>query len=111
LYQQVAQQKSKEAKALAAASGGKSKKKKWAKGKAREKANNLVLFNQEAYDRLLSEVPKMKLITISALVERLKVGGSLARKAIKELMARGLIRLVTKSSAQVIYTRATNTAD
>ena len=53
----------------------------------------------------------MKLITISALVERLKVGGALARKAIKELMARGLIRQVTKTSAQVIYTRATNTGE
>jgi small subunit ribosomal protein S25e len=39
----------------------------------------------------------------------LQVNGSLARRAIKELMARGLIRMVSVHSSQQIYTRATNT--
>ncbi|PPD80323.1 hypothetical protein GOBAR_DD22734 [Gossypium barbadense] len=38
-----------------------------------------------------------------------EINGSLARKAIRELMARGLIRLVSAHSSQQIYTRATNT--
>jgi len=50
----------------------------------------------------------MKLITPSAVSERLKINGSLARKGIKELMAQGKIRLVHYHHAQQIYTRATN---
>ncbi|KAJ7527676.1 hypothetical protein O6H91_16G066000 [Diphasiastrum complanatum] len=89
--------------------GGKQKKKKWSKGKQKEKVNNMVLFDQGTYDKLLSEVPKYKLITPSVLSDRLRITGSLARKAIKELMSRGSIRLVSAHSTQQIYTRATNT--
>jgi len=38
-----------------------------------------------------------------------QINGSLARRAIKDLMARGLIRMVSVHSSQQIYTRATNT--
>ncbi|CAN0211099.1 unnamed protein product, partial [Ascophyllum nodosum] len=102
------QQKSKEQKMAAAMAGGKGRKKKWSKGKVREKVANQVLFNEDTYSRCLSEVPKMKLITASGLVERLKVNGSLARAAIRELEEKGLIRKVDAHHAQVIYTRATN---
>ena len=45
----------------AAMAGGKGKgKKKWSKGKTREKVQNKVLFDQETYDRCLSEVPKVR---------------------------------------------------
>ncbi|KAK8568092.1 hypothetical protein V6N12_006656 [Hibiscus sabdariffa] len=71
--------------------GGKQKKKKWSKGKQKEKVNNMVLFDQATYDKLLSEAPKYKLITPSILSDRLRINGSLARKAIRELMAKGLI--------------------
>mmetsp|Transcript_78344 Transcript_78344/g.189805 ORF Transcript_78344/g.189805 Transcript_78344/m.189805 type:complete len:110 (-) Transcript_78344:38-367(-) len=104
------QQKSKEAKAKAAAGGGAKKKKKWGKGKMREKLMNLVLFDEPTWERLLTEVPKMKLITPSTISERLKINGSLARASIKELIARGLIRQVSYSHSQGIYTRATNQA-
>ncbi|CAA7400258.1 unnamed protein product [Spirodela intermedia] len=89
--------------------GGKQKKKKWSKGKQKEKVNNAVLFDQAGYDKMLSEVPKFKQITPSVLSERLRISGSLARKAIKDLMARGSIRMVAAHSSQQIYTRATNT--
>ncbi|MFQ6620723.1 hypothetical protein Gotur_002481, partial [Gossypium turneri] len=72
--------------------GGKQKKKKWSKGKQKEKVNNMVLFDQATYDKLLSEAPKYKLITPSILSDRMRINGSLARKAIRELMARGSIR-------------------
>jgi small subunit ribosomal protein S25e len=39
----------------------------------------------------------------------MQITGSLARKAIKELMAKGTIRLVAAHANQQIYTRATNT--
>merc|ERR1711944_185352 len=85
--------------------GGKAKKKKWSKGKVRDKLNNLVLFDKATYQKLLDEVPTYKLITPSVVSERLKVRGSLARKGLEELHAKGLIRQVVKHSKQVIYTR------
>ncbi|EXB36989.1 hypothetical protein L484_018367 [Morus notabilis] len=89
--------------------GGKQKKKKWSKGKQKEKVNNTVLFDQATYDKLLSEVPKYKLVTPSILSDRLRISGSLARRAIKDLMARGSIRMISAHASQQIYTRATNT--
>ncbi|KAL6146329.1 hypothetical protein ACLB2K_057010 [Fragaria x ananassa] len=35
--------------------GGKQKKKKWSKEKQKEKVNNMVLFDQATYDKLLSD--------------------------------------------------------
>ena len=58
-------QKSKEAKAKAAMSSGKGKKKKWSKGKVRDKLVNMALFDKATYDKFVKEVPKYKLITPS----------------------------------------------
>mmetsp|Transcript_5459 Transcript_5459/g.8479 ORF Transcript_5459/g.8479 Transcript_5459/m.8479 type:complete len:122 (+) Transcript_5459:133-498(+) len=85
--------------------GGKAKKKKWSKGKQKDKVTNLVLFDKPTYEKLVNEVPKYKLITPSIISERLKVNGSLARKGIKELIAKGLISVVSGHAAQSIYTR------
>ncbi|KAG2241028.1 hypothetical protein Bca52824_096870, partial [Brassica carinata] len=82
---------------------------KWSKGKQKEKVNNMVLFDQATYDKLLTEAPKFKLITPSILSDRMRINGSLARRAIRELMAKGVIRMVAAHSSQQIYTRATNT--
>lgn len=38
-----------------------------------------------------------------------QINGSLARRAIKDLMARGSIRMISAHASQQIYTRATNT--
>ena len=46
---------------------------KWSKGKVKEKAQNLVLFDEEVYAKLNKEVPKFKLITTSVISDRLKV--------------------------------------
>jgi small subunit ribosomal protein S25e len=62
---------------------------KWSKGKVRDKLNNQVLFDKATYDKLLKEVPIYKLITPSVVSERLKVRGSLARKALDELLQNG----------------------
>uniref|UniRef100_A0A2K6A700 40S ribosomal protein S25 n=1 Tax=Mandrillus leucophaeus TaxID=9568 RepID=A0A2K6A700_MANLE len=75
-------------------SGGKAKKKKWSKGKVRDKLNNLVLFDTATYDKLSKEVPNYKLITPAV-----------------ELLSKGLIKLVSKHRAQVIYTRNTKGGD
>merc|ERR1712000_747318 len=94
--------------AVKKAGKAKGKKKKWSKGKTKEKLNNLVLFDQATYEKLLKEVPTYKLITPSVISERLKINGSLARRAINELMAKGLIRQVSAHSAQTIYTRTSS---
>mmetsp|Transcript_15215 Transcript_15215/g.39554 ORF Transcript_15215/g.39554 Transcript_15215/m.39554 type:complete len:109 (-) Transcript_15215:467-793(-) len=104
----AAQPKSKEAKAKAATSGGKGKKKKWSKGKVKEKLQNLVLFDKSTYEKLISDIPKNKLITPSIISEKLKVNGSLARRAVKELLSKGLIRVIDAHHAQAIYTRSSH---
>eukprot|EP00227_Mantoniella_beaufortii_P019655 CAMPEP_0197590888 /NCGR_PEP_ID=MMETSP1326-20131121/12277_1 /TAXON_ID=1155430 /ORGANISM="Genus nov. species nov., Strain RCC2288" /LENGTH=130 /DNA_ID=CAMNT_0043156189 /DNA_START=89 /DNA_END=481 /DNA_ORIENTATION=- len=101
--------KSKEAKARAAASGGKGKKKKWSKEKNRDQLNNHVMFSKDCpHDKLEKEIPKMKLVTIATVSERLKVTGSLARIAIDELEAKGLIKKVIHTRNARIYTRASS---
>ncbi|XP_035579738.1 40S ribosomal protein S25-like [Zalophus californianus] len=92
-------------------SGDKAKKKKWSKGKARDKLNDLVLFDKTTYDKLSKEVPSYKFITPAVVSERLKIRGSLARAALQELRSEGLIKLVSKLRAQVIYTRNTKGGD
>ena len=99
-------QKSKEAKMKAAMAGGKSRKKKWSKGKVKEKLANLVMFDKATYDKMMKEIPKAKLITMSVVSERLKVNGSVVRVAIRHLEEKGLIEHVgEKHNAQMIYTR------
>ncbi|XP_036900646.1 40S ribosomal protein S25-like, partial [Sturnira hondurensis] len=85
--------------------------KKWSKGKARDKLNNLVLFDKATHDKLCKEVPNYKLITPAVVSEQLKVCSSLARAALQELLSEGLIELVSKHRAQVIYTRNTKSWD
>jgi len=99
------QQKSK-AQKMAAAQASKGKKKKWSKGKQREKTNAMVLFDKDTYDRLYKEVPKMKVVTISNLSERLKLNGSLARAAIKELVGKGLLKVTYQHRGMVVATSA-----
>ena len=68
-----APQKSKEAKAKAAQGSSKKSKKKWSKGKSRDKLQNLCLFDKPTYDRLMKEVPKYKVNGLSKL--KLMVSG------------------------------------
>ncbi|MGH0176489.1 UNVERIFIED_CONTAM: hypothetical protein FKN15_072820 [Acipenser sinensis] len=70
----------------------KAKKKKWSKGKVRDKLNNLVLFDKATYDKLYKEVPNYKLITPAVVSERLKIRGSLARASLQELLNKGSYR-------------------
>ncbi|KAG9306630.1 hypothetical protein G9A89_004177 [Geosiphon pyriformis] len=101
----------KEAAAKSSSTGGKNKKKKWSKGKVKDKANNAVILDKPTYDKLFKEVPTYKLITPSVLVDRLRVNGSLARVAIRELEEKGLIRKISTHGSQIIYTRSTAIVD
>merc|ERR1711998_279250 len=98
-------QKSKEQKAAAAAAGGKKGKKKWSKGKVKEKLMNDVMWTKASYDKLLKEIPKSKLITPATVSERLKVNASLAREGIRHLEEKGVIEAVGGvHAAMKIYT-------
>lgn len=100
-------QQSKAAKAAAALAGGKKSKKKWSKGRVKDRAQHAVVLDQDKYDRIIKEVPTFRYISVSVLVDRLKIGGSLARVAIKQLENDGLIKPISKHATQLIYTRAT----
>ncbi|CAO1388281.1 unnamed protein product [Diamesa serratosioi] len=91
--------------------GGKAKKKKWSKGKVRDKLNNQVLFDKSTYEKLYKEVPQYKLITPSVVSERLKIRGSLAKRALIELRDKGLIKQVVHHHSQLIFTRTTKGDD
>ncbi|CAB4059163.1 RP-S25e [Lepeophtheirus salmonis] len=69
-----------------------------------DKLNNLVLFDQATYDRLVQEVTTYKLITPSIVNKRLQVRGSLAHKTLKELLYKVVIKQVVQHGAQSIYT-------
>merc|ERR1712243_272176 len=64
-------------------------------------------MGKATYDKLYKEVPTYKLITPSIVSERLKVRGSLARRALLELTEKGLIKPVVAHRSQFIYTRVT----
>jgi len=69
-----------------------------------------VLFDAKTHKRLMAEVPKMKLITPSTIIDRLKINGSLARKAIRHLVAEGVVKPVSVHHTQMIYTRTAGDA-
>ncbi|CAI8508059.1 40S ribosomal protein S25 [Hanseniaspora opuntiae] len=103
------QQLSKAQKAAAAMAGGKKSKKKWSKKSHKDRAQHAVILDQDKLDRILKEVPSYKYVSVSVLVDRLKLGGSLARVALKDLEARGMIKPVSKHATQQIYVRASST--
>ncbi|KAG5459279.1 MAG: S25 ribosomal protein-domain-containing protein [Olpidium bornovanus] len=83
--------------------GGKAKKKKWSKGKVKDKANNAVIFDKSTYEKLIKEAATYKLVTPSVLSDRLRINGSLARRAIRELREKGAITEISSHKAQLIF--------
>ncbi|KAI1610110.1 ribosomal protein S25 [Exophiala viscosa] len=92
--------------APAATSGGKKQKKKWSKGKVKDKAQHAVVLDKATSDKLNKDVQSYRLVTVAVLVDRLKINGSLARRALADLEDRGVIRKVVQHSSGSIYTRA-----
>ncbi|KAJ5872935.1 Ribosomal protein S25 [Penicillium soppii] len=89
-----------------AATGGKKQKKKWSKGKVKDKAQHAVVLDKTTNEKLQKDVQSYRLITVATLVDRLKINGSLARQALKDLEASGQIKKVVGHSSMSIYTRA-----
>jgi small subunit ribosomal protein S25e len=78
----------------------------WSKGKVKDKAQHAVMLDKATSDKLNKDVQSYRLVTVATLVDRLKVNGSLARKCLKDLEDRGLIKPVVTHSKMKIYTRA-----
>ncbi|KAF5849235.1 hypothetical protein GGP41_006129 [Bipolaris sorokiniana] len=93
------------------ATGGKKQKKKWSKGKVKDKAQHAVVLDKTTNDKLQKDVQSYRLITVATLVDRLKINGSLARKALADLEANGQIKKVVGHSKLSIYTRAIGDAE
>ncbi|KAF9639009.1 Ribosomal protein S25 [Lasiodiplodia theobromae] len=89
-----------------AATGGKKQKKKWSKGKVKDKAQHAVVLDKTTNDKLQKDVQSYRLITVATLVDRLKINGSLARKALADLEEKGQIKKVVGHSKLQVYTRA-----
>jgi len=91
---------------MAPAQGAKKQKKKWSKGKVKDKANHSVILDKETAAKLNKDVMQWRLITVAVLVDRLKINGSLARASIRDLEQKGVIRRVVSHSRMLIYQRA-----
>ncbi|KAL2117274.1 hypothetical protein VTJ04DRAFT_9442 [Mycothermus thermophilus] len=94
-----------------AAAGAKKQKKKWSKGKVKDKAQHAVILDKATSDKLYKDVQSYRLVTVATLVDRLKINGSLARQCLKDLEEKGLIKLVVGHSKMKIYTRAVGAAE
>ncbi|WFD07476.1 40S ribosomal protein S25 [Malassezia vespertilionis] len=91
--------------AIAAAANKTGKKKKWSKGKVKDKAQNAVYLDKILYERVIKEVPTFKMITPSVLIDRLKINGSMARLAIRHFEREGQIKPLIHHNGQLVYTR------
>ncbi|KAL7066914.1 putative 40S ribosomal protein S25 [Cryptosporidium serpentis] len=101
------EKKTKEQIAAAAAAGGRAKRKKWSKGKQKDKANHAVLFDKTTLERLSVDIMKLKMITPAVIVNQLKVNASAARAALRDFETRGILRQVGEQThGQMIYTKA-----
>ena len=61
------------------------------------------MLDKTTSDRLQKDVQSYRLITVAVLVDRLKINGSIARKALKDLEEQGVIKKVVGHSACHIY--------
>ncbi|SPO03306.1 probable 40S ribosomal protein S25 [Cephalotrichum gorgonifer] len=97
--------------AKAPATGAKKQKKKWSKGKVKDKAQHAVILDKATSERLYKDVQSYRLVTVATLVDRMKINGSLARRCIKDLEEKGMIRPIVEHSKMGIYTRTVADAE
>merc|ERR1711874_762216 len=103
----MGQKKTKEAIAKAAAASKKGGKKKWSRGKVKDKLNNKVFIDAETHAALQKDVPNMSLITIATMHDRFKIIGSLARPLIKQFAEEGkIVPIGHQHKSLVLYTGA-----
>jgi small subunit ribosomal protein S25e len=72
----------------------------------KDKANHAVVLDKATSDKLNKDVQSYRLITVAVLVDRLKINGSLVRKAPSDLEEIGVIKKVLGHSRGSVYMRA-----
>ena len=73
----------------------------------KDKAVHAVIFDKALQERLNKEVQSYRLITVAVLVDRLKINGSLARRALSDLESQGTIKKVVGHNTCNIYSMST----
>ena len=73
----------------------------------KDKAQHAVVLDKNVTDKLNKDVQSYRLITVATLVDRLKINGSLARKALQDLEANGQIKKVVSHSKLAVYSAFT----
>jgi small subunit ribosomal protein S25e len=71
----------------------------------KDKAQHAVILDKATSDKLYKDVQSYRLVTVATLVDRLKINGSLARRCIKDLEEKGMIKPVVEHSRMKIYSR------
>ena len=68
---------------------------------------NAVLFDKATYDKMMKDIPKVKLITQAIVSERCKINGALARQAIRHLAGQGkIVPVGGQHHSLLLYTRS-----
>ena len=71
----------------------------------KDKSNHAVVLDKGTSEKLQKDVQSYRLITTAVLVDRLKINGSLARAALKDLEEKGVIKKVVSHSRGNIYSK------
>jgi len=82
-----------------------SKRKKWTKGKIKEKSNNAVLIDRDGYEKIIKEVCKNKLLTPSNLTDRFHITVSLAKNIFSDLCDKKVLKSVDAATKKTLYTK------
>merc|ERR1712217_256474 len=91
----------------ALAGSKKSKKKKWAKGRVKEKKNNASILLPDEYSTAMKEIPRMKTITVATVSEKYRIKGSLAYRLIMKLALEGTLqKVIKKGNRFVLYKKS-----
>merc|ERR1712050_447700 len=90
----MGQKKTKEAIAKAAANAKKGGKKKWSKGKVKDKLNNKVFLDEATHKAIAKDIGNMGVVTVASVSEKYKIIGSLANTLIRIYHKEGKIKPV-----------------
>ncbi|KAM3129398.1 hypothetical protein pb186bvf_018472 [Paramecium bursaria] len=102
---QPGQKRSKTAISQAAISRSKSVRKKWTKERNKEKVNNAVFLDEKLQKQIDTQITKLGLmVTVSVLVDKFKINGSVARQVLSYYAQKGVLVPVGDQNKQQIYT-------
>ena len=51
-----------------------------------------MFVDQKLYDRITKEAPKILALTVAIVCDKFKVNGAVARRVLRDLLAKGLVR-------------------